>query len=146
MDQRARDHILHGRAPEEGHLWLDEASPFPTDHRLVVWDARDAQGPELDPQCAYAPGISRYGTRESQAATIRPLMRPAGRSGRGKRVWRTCTTFSWPPPYGRYKGPTAPPVSSGGSPGSWTRSIVISRHMLSGAHDGGSHWTPSKSV
>ena len=30
------DHILQGPAPKEGHLWVDEASPFPSDHRLVV--------------------------------------------------------------------------------------------------------------
>ena len=43
------DHILHGPAPKEGHLWVDEASPFPSDHRPVVWDARDAQDPEDRP-------------------------------------------------------------------------------------------------
>ena len=43
------DHILQGPAPKEGHLWVDEASPFPSDHRPVVWDARDAQDPEDRP-------------------------------------------------------------------------------------------------
>ena len=43
------DHMLQGPAPKEGHLWVDEASPFPSDHRPVVWDARDCQGPEDRP-------------------------------------------------------------------------------------------------
>ena len=43
------DHILHGPAPKEGRLWVDEASPFPSDHRPVVWDARDVQDPEDRP-------------------------------------------------------------------------------------------------
>ena len=40
------DHMLHGPAPKEGHLWVDEASPFPSEHCPVLWDARDAQDPE----------------------------------------------------------------------------------------------------
>ena len=43
------DHVLHGPAPKEGRLWVDEASPFPSDHRPVVWDARDVQDPEDRP-------------------------------------------------------------------------------------------------
>ena len=43
------DHILQGPAPREGHLWVDKASPFPSDHRPVVWDARDAQDREDRP-------------------------------------------------------------------------------------------------
>ena len=40
------DQILQGPAPKEGHLWVDEASPFPSDHPPVVWDARDFQHPK----------------------------------------------------------------------------------------------------
>ena len=43
------DHVLHGPAPKEGRLWVDETSPFPSDHRPVVWDARDVQDPEDRP-------------------------------------------------------------------------------------------------
>ena len=43
------DHVLHGPVPKEGHLWVDETSPFPSDHRPVVWDTRDVQDPEDRP-------------------------------------------------------------------------------------------------
>ena len=39
-------HILQGTIPKEGGLWVDEASPFPSDHRPVVWDARGVLDPE----------------------------------------------------------------------------------------------------
>ena len=44
------DHVLHGPVPKEGHLWVDETSPFPSDHRPVVWDAQDIRDPEDRPQ------------------------------------------------------------------------------------------------
>ena len=44
------DHVLHRPAPKEGHLWVDEASPFPSNHRPVVWDARGILDPEDRPQ------------------------------------------------------------------------------------------------
>ena len=43
------DHVLHGPVQKEGRLWVDETSPFPSDHRPVVWDARDVQDPEDRP-------------------------------------------------------------------------------------------------
>ena len=43
------DHMLQGPAPKEGHLWVDEASPFPSDHRPVVSEAQDFQDPEDRP-------------------------------------------------------------------------------------------------
>ena len=44
------DHVLHGPVPKEGHLWVVEASPFPSDHSPVVGDARDVLDPEDRPR------------------------------------------------------------------------------------------------
>ena len=55
MDRRARvrvrviEHVLHIPAPKERRLWVDNAPPFPSDYRPVVWDAQDVQDPEDRP-------------------------------------------------------------------------------------------------
>ena len=75
-----------------------------------------------------------------------PYRRPARRGARGRGVLGTCRRISWPPSSGRWSVPTVPPKNLGSSQDAWTRSIVSSRHTLSGAHDCGSRWTPSKSA
>ena len=53
------DHILHWTVPKEGGQWVDEASPFLSDHRLVVWDTGESLTRSAGPMCSYAPGIFR---------------------------------------------------------------------------------------
>ena len=40
------DRILQRPPPKRGSLWVDDSSPFPSDHRPVVWDARGVLDPE----------------------------------------------------------------------------------------------------
>ena len=44
------NHVLHGPAPKKGSLWVDGASPFPSYHRHVVWDARGVLDPQVRPK------------------------------------------------------------------------------------------------
>ena len=43
------DHILQGTVLKEGGLRVDGASPFPSDHCPVVWDARGVLDPQTRP-------------------------------------------------------------------------------------------------
>ena len=141
------DHILHGPAPKEGHLWVDRASPSPSDHRPVVWDARDAQDPEDRPPVRLRarhfqirdPGITR-----SYHAALSAARREEGSRPESLAALYEYFLASTIPAVERAHGP--PPVNLGSSEDAWTMSIVSSRHTLRGAHDGGSHRTRSKSV
>ena len=140
------DHMLQGPAPKEGHLWVDEASPFPYDHRPVVWDARDCQDPEDRPPVRLRarhfhirdPGITGSYHAALAAARREEGLRPASLTALYE--YFLASTIR------AVERAHAPPLNSGSSRGVWTRSTVSSRHTLSGAHGGGSHLTRSKSV
>ena len=44
------DHVLQRSSPKKGSLWVDEDSPFPSDHRPVVWGAQGVLDPEIRPK------------------------------------------------------------------------------------------------
>ena len=133
------DHILHGPAPKEGRLWVDEASPFPSDHRPVVWDALDAQNPEDRPPVRLRAGhfqIRYPGITGSYHAALSAARREEGPRPEGLAALYEYFRASTIRAVERAHGP---PVNSGSSRCAWTRSIVSSKHTLSGAHGGGSH-------
>ena len=142
------DHILHGRAPKEGRLWLDEASPFPSDHRRVVWDVRDTQVPEDRPpvplRAKHFP-IRNPGITGSYHAALSTARREEGPRPEGLAALYEFFRASTIRAVESAHAPPPPPGNSGSSWGAWTRSIVSSRHTLRGAHGGGSRWTRSKS-
>ena len=140
------DHMLQGPAPKEGHLWVDEPSPFPSDHRRVVWDARDCQDPEDRPPVrlrARSFQIRDWAITGSYHTALAAARREEGLQPASLTALYEYFPASTIQAVERAHGPL---VNSGSSLGVLTRSTVSSRHTLSGAHGGGSHWTRSKSV
>ena len=142
---RVMYHILHGPAPKKGRLWVDGAFSFPSDHRLVVWDAQGAKDPEDRPPVrlrarhfqARDPGITGSYHAALSAARREEGPRPGDLAALYE-YFRVSTIRA-------VERAHAPPLNSGSSRGAWTRFIVSSKHTLTGAHGGGSRWTRSES-
>ena len=139
------DHVLHRPGPKGARLRVDEASPFPSYHRPLVWDVGDVQDPEDRPPVRLRAG--HFQIRDPGITVVYHAALSAAREGQGSRPGELPDLY-------RYllastiraleEGPRPPPENSGSSKDVWTRSIVNSRHTLSGAHDAGSCWRLSK--